>query len=296
MNNNYCISVWDTPWKKTSRNFNIACILLCSELIKKLGNNYTIYTTSSIKNLLSNYMKDLKYDLLLDNFKEENKNKWAMSKMYVLNNISSPVCHIDYDVFLMKPQKDVDVDIVAQNFETQFYYTDVYWPCFVGFKKDVPVDQWPEEYQHLLKNNLFFGINCGYLDIKNIDALKKWTNMALKIFGQMKSSSQVFHSCVFAEQTSLFGLYKTGQISIDVLLDEKTMYDNEDSANNGYVHVMGRKHIWKEEGCFIDKRTHKKILEYLKRHFNNTYKQIYDLADSEYRDFLNTPEKDVKLF
>jgi hypothetical protein len=288
--------VWPVPWHGSEKFFNLVCIVLSTELTKSIGKSVTIFSDSETIQVLRRFVdSNVEYSSLLDTFKETNKHKWALSKMFVLNNIKTPVCHIDYDVFLLKQQEDKEGDITCQNLEKGKNYEKVYKRVFEDFLIDANKDFLSDELKMLLDNNLYSGYNCGYLDIKNVDFCKYWTSKSIETFNMMKTFNSAFN-CILPEQSMLYATSIIKNINVNTLYEvEDINSGNIDKVDkpylNGYCHLMSSKFQMAGNRRSINIQTLNKLLNYLQKKHNSSFERLYDNSDLNYKTYLKFYEK-----
>jgi hypothetical protein len=283
----YIYTVWPKPWDIDKRIFNIISIIASTEFSKKIGKSVKIYTTTEEAKFLKTVTSDIEFVCSLDPLESLNVTKWAFPKMFVLNSITTPVVHIDYDVFLFKPQKSYNCDIVTQNLEITFGYYNIYKSVFEDCFSDIELSNLKDEMQAIYKNSLYAGYNCGYIDVCNVEACKLWTNKSIELFNNIKNFKNVFAN-ILPEQNLLYAFSCMNKIHVETLLDSKkdSIQQNEEAHTLGYCHLMSTKtHVINDKNVtnmdFLNK-----ILNYIEINFSNAYEKICNISDNNFKQYL----------
>jgi hypothetical protein len=235
----FIYTLWTKPWiRSNSLYLNFVCFLLSLELVKKQSNNIIIYTDNYGKEILNKLDLNVEINTSILHDLEMHYLRWSIPKLYVINSQKEPCCHIDHDVFLWGKMPDLNGDITVQNLEKSNFYASFYKRSFMRYiinNNNINDDLLKEA-----SGEDFAGYNCGYLDIKNIDASKKWTDFAIEIDNNFQNGFE-WIDCTLIEQYSLYYLSNKLNLKISKLFGNGR-YDvlqNQEYLN--YTHLMSEK-------------------------------------------------------
>jgi hypothetical protein len=269
MSKKYIYTIWTKPWivGNHKRYFydNILYLLFSIELLKKQNANIKIYTDDYGKNFLKNLNIDIELDTnIVNNFENLDVKKWSIPKLYVIKNQSEEVCHIDHDVFLWEPQKNLThYDIVTQNFENSEFYFGFYKELHTHY-----INNAENVSKELKEFNYFAGYNCGYIDIFNVSIAKKWVDFGIDLSNNLKKFR--WKDCSFIEQFSLYFLSKkNNNFKIGYLFDAFNNASYHPETERKYTHLMGQKDFFSDTTLIVTNA--------LKKINFNLYKKLIDL-------------------
>ena len=263
---------WTKPYfLKNNLYNNIINLLLSVSLSKNYASKIIIYTDYYGKFILSRILDDVSFNTEILNIycNSLSIDRWAVPKLYVMNNQKKPFVHIDHDVFLWENVLNIGTEsnLVVQSFEFDNFFPGFYKELFVNYisnnenKHDFLIN-------HLIEND-FAGYNCGFINAKDIDFIKKWTDFGIDLNNNYKNNFR-FIDCTFVEQFALYVLVKEFNIKIQEIIpmvsyekDGEILLEYEDKSK--YTHLMGAKN--KPE-------TAKKIENKLKDLFPDIYNKL----------------------
>jgi hypothetical protein len=292
---NYIYSVWTKPWKREEKLFNELCVVASTELTKKIGNSVKIYTSSEDIPHFSRITTDIEYISKFDELKNTAPAKWALPKMITLNSITEPAVHIDYDVFLFKPQDDDGCDVLVQNIEKEKNFSDIYEKAFYELYKGNSAEKVDDILEYIHQNKLFGGFNCGYMDVKNIEAAKQWTAKSIVLFNLFEKFNGPYAN-IIVEQNTLYAFSHMNKINVKTILENNNYSETQDinkqAIEKGYCHLMSSKYYSVINSVKnINISNFNKILNYLEVNFHDAYKKFYDTLDYSAKVYFNFYEK-----
>jgi hypothetical protein len=268
---NIVYTFWTKPYfLKNNLYNNIINLLLSVSLSKKYASKITIYTDDYGKFILSRIIDNviLDTDILNKYCNSLSIERWAIPKLYVMNNQNKPFLHIDHDVFLWENILNInDHDLIVQSFEFNGFFPIFYKELFINY---ISNNENKHDFltNHLIEND-FAGYNCGFINAKNINFIKKWTNFGIDLNNNYKNNFR-FIDCTFVEQFSLYALVKKFNIKINEIIP-MISYEQDGEIHLKYdtkikyTHLMGAKN---------KQKTVEKVENKIQELFPNVYNKL----------------------
>jgi hypothetical protein len=291
----FVYTFWTKPFFINNNLYsNIVYLLLSIELVKKISSNIEIHTDEYGELILKKFFNDI--DIKIDILKniDFHVDRWSIPKLYTINSQKEPFCHIDHDVFLWEETPIYDsIDIVSQSYENEFqkefndpeFFSKFYKELFVNYISYN--DNIEPIFAELLLNGKYAGYNCGFLDIYNVDASKKWTDFAIKLNSNYKNNFRP-DDCAFVEQLSLYIIANKFNFKMDELIpiikyETYGRIDLKSGNNLKYTHLMGSK-------------KDPLILNYVEKKLKNINESLYKkLSDNSSILFKNKIDSVIKI-
>jgi hypothetical protein len=262
----YVYTLWTKPLIYNRNLYqNIVYLVLSVILVKKNARTISIYTDTVGAIILNEIFSDININTeILNTLNDLSIVKWSIPKLYTIQSQTKPFCHLDHDVFLWDVMPHFEkCDIVTQSAEITKNFAGMYQKSFENYKQhNLVIDELNECKE-------FYGYNCGYLDIYNIDVSNQWVDFALKIEKSFNKNFQ-WIDCILVEQFSLNFISKKKSFKIEKLFNDIENID----VNIKYTHLMGAK-----QKKFILNEVEKKILK-LDLH---TYIKLLNFKNNEFK-------------
>jgi hypothetical protein len=242
--------------------------LLSINLAKKHAKAITINTDKFGKEILNSICNDVEIIENLNRFDNLDINRWSIPKIYIINFQKVDFCHIDHDVFLFKePPVFSNVDFVSQEIEDSMGFQSFYKDLYLNYINNNN-NKISEIFIEAYNQHIFGGINCGYLDFKNLDIAKEWSNFAINVNDLFVKNFR-WIDCCLVEQFTLYVLYKKHNYNIRNLFNNPVSEELRKKNSLGYVHLMTGK----------NEKTFKKTISILKKDCNLEYEKLISVQN-----------------
>jgi hypothetical protein len=175
-------------------------------------------------------------------------------------------------VFLFKDPPDFqNVDFISQEIEDSIEFRSFYKNLYLNYINNN--DNISDIFTEVYNQNIFGGINCGYLDFKNLDISKNWANFAISVNHSFVKNFRPIDCCL-VEQFTLYVLYKKYNYNVKNLFNS---FSEELRKKNsiGYVHLMTEK----------NKKTFEKTITILQRDYSIEYEKLINYKN-KFQSFL----------
>lgn len=224
---------WTIP--QSDVRFDLACLALSTALVQRHSQAACIHTDSTGAAWIERCGIDVPILVSLDHLQKENPQKWALGKIHTYAQVDTPCVHLDYDVFLWKPQPVSASGFCCQNLETAANQRSLYCAAHADYLSDTA--HCPPEVEPFAVSGCFEAHNMGYLQINNPSFLNRYAQRAIEVFEPMRTFDH--WNNIYPEQY-LFSCMAAGAgVRIDTLLDSE--WSEWQARSIGYTHLMGEK-------------------------------------------------------
>lgn len=254
-------SFWSKPFFKETDDLNArfrggwlsanfffySCLLSCLKFKQNYG-EVSLYTDDQGKELLIDKL-EIPYSkvfLDLNSLQDYPSELWALGKILTYSLQNAPFIHADTDVFVWNklPDRFLDTDLIAQNFEFNFpKYKEVLEAAFSEFQ-NFSKDQFPLYTQ----TNDVFAFNAGIIGGQNNTFFKDFKNRVFQIVNDNLDRLEKINLGVFNmvyEQMLGFEMANAQQIEIRFLkprMNEaftNVMKFHLVPVKENYIHTVG---------------------------------------------------------
>jgi hypothetical protein len=234
----YIWTHWTKPQNGIISLFDTALLALSVSLATRHGTARYISTDSLGAKHIEKFHIEAPINVSLDHLHNEDISKWAISKIDTFSKVTSPCVHIDHDVFLWKQQKNSKADFCCQTLEQNEFYSTYYSNCI---QKAGGEELWPY-FQKTFKEHTLCGYNMGYVQINNVEFLKKYTKESFNIYNKIKINHRSQN--IIPEQYLFYCMtHSDPSITVETLIKHPLTAEHQNTQCNklGYTHLMGEK-------------------------------------------------------
>jgi hypothetical protein len=275
-----------------SEKFHAFSWALSSLKFSEFYSDRTLYTDADGENWLINKL-GLPYTNVitsLDHLNHFNPLLWAIPKIYVYGQQTTPFIHADGDVFIWRKfdEEFEKNDLIVQNFELDFpYYRDSIDQIIKHFKHI------PAEIKHMLyRNETVQSVNAGVMGGQNYAFFQKFAAFVFEFIQRNIETVPMLDvgtSNTFFEQLLFYILAKREGLRIRPLMDDvdetfsKVLGFSSVPVLNTYIHTVG---ISKSKDfIFLELQAR------LKHEFPKVYNHIRQLYPERQNLYISSPNQ-----
>ena len=271
-------SFWSPPlmgrWKKQRANKRLEdlktstynCMLLSVLLARKWGFRVEIVTDNKGEELLRGVPCD-KITTELE-FVDSNSESWVQGKLMAIALQKEPFIHIDWDVFLLKPEivkilKNFKTDLLVQSIDGKEAFDFNY---MAGVKELSRQMDFTNHYIPGLHALHEYNYNCGVMGFNNMKLKDEFVSNFLKCW-RVSDATMPYDNSLIIEQGLLYAMVNDHGYTCETILPKSNQ--NQVAKKIGYTHLL-----------YISKYTKKNQIK-IKAKIKKEFPQFYKLIEPE---------------